>query len=145
MPAFNTSFVAGTRSGTLNLSATSITTVIPASTGDLTSNPLKFNVNATLGTASFILAVDAVIPVVTSSTGTYLSGKLKITGLQAPCISASSAVVQSSLNLTATMMASLIARRPHHRGTQDRLTKAGLSRTLLREGFHCIFVAQCRP
>jgi len=78
--SLNTSFVAGTRSGTLNLSATSITTVIPASTGDLTSNPLKFNVNATLGTASFILAVDAVIPVVTSSTGTYLSGKLKITG-----------------------------------------------------------------
>lgn len=72
-------FVSSGYTGTLQLSSISSTSVVPAS-GNITSNPVKLGLGATIAGTSIGLQIEAQTPVVTTPSGAFVSGKLKITG-----------------------------------------------------------------
>ncbi|MEC5385508.1 hypothetical protein VVD49_07210 [Uliginosibacterium sp. H3] len=73
------SFVSSGYTGTLGLSGMATTSVVPTS-GNITNNPVKLGLTATIAGTSIGMQIEAVAPVVTTSSGTYVSGKIKITG-----------------------------------------------------------------
>jgi hypothetical protein len=72
-------FVSSGYTGTLQLSGMTSTSVVPSS-GNITSNPVKLGLGATIAGTSIGLQIEAQTPIVTKSSGAYVSGKLKITG-----------------------------------------------------------------
>jgi hypothetical protein len=77
--ALSANFVSSGYTGTLQLSGITSTSVIPSS-GNTTSNPVKLGLGATISGTSIGLQIEAQTPIVTTSSGAYVSGKLKITG-----------------------------------------------------------------
>jgi hypothetical protein len=73
------SFVSSGYTGTLDISGMTSTSVIPSS-GNITSNPVKLALGATIAGQNIGLQIEAQTPIVTTSSGAYVSGKLKITG-----------------------------------------------------------------